>query len=61
MTHRGRLSVLANILGKPYQEIFAEFEENFLPGSVAGDGDVRYLLGFSCDRTTLGGHSCTFR
>src|SRR5207244_4787596 len=50
MTHRGRLSVLANILGKPYQEIFAEFEENFLPGSVAGDGDVRYHLGFSCDR-----------
>jgi 2-oxoglutarate dehydrogenase E1 component len=56
MAHRGRLNVLANILGKPYQEIFAEFEENFLPGSVAGDGDVRYHLGFSCDRTTLGGH-----
>src|SRR5437773_10416 len=56
MTHRGRLNVLANILGKPYQEIFAEFEENFLPGSVAGDGDVRYHLGISCDRTTLGGH-----
>src|SRR5438309_3711865 len=55
MTHRGRLSVLANILGKPYQEIFAEFEENFLPGSVAGDGDVRYHLGISCDRTTLSG------
>jgi 2-oxoglutarate dehydrogenase E1 component len=56
MTHRGRLNVLANILGKPYQEIFAEFEENFLPGSVAGDGDVRYHLGISCDRTSLSGH-----
>src|SRR6266852_3070616 len=56
MAHRGRLNVLANILGKPYQEIFAEFEENFLPGSVAGDGDVRYHLGISCDRTTLSGH-----
>jgi 2-oxoglutarate dehydrogenase E1 component len=55
MTHRGRLNVLANILGKPYQEIFAEFEENFLPGSVAGDGDVRYHLGFSCERTALNG------
>jgi 2-oxoglutarate dehydrogenase E1 component len=55
MTHRGRLNVLANILGKPYQEIFAEFEENFLPGSIEGDGDVKYHLGFSSDRTTVSG------
>jgi 2-oxoglutarate dehydrogenase E1 component len=55
MAHRGRLNVLANILGKPYQEIFAEFEENFLPGSVAGDGDVKYHLGISCDRVTVRG------
>jgi 2-oxoglutarate dehydrogenase E1 component len=51
MTHRGRLNVLANILRKPYQEIFAEFEENFLPASSDGDGDVKYHLGFSGDRT----------
>jgi len=57
MAHRGRLNVLANILGKPYQEIFAEFEENFLPGSVAGDGDVKYHLGISCDRVTLRGEN----
>ena len=50
MAHRGRLNVLANILRKPYEEIFAEFEENFLPDSMDGDGDVKYHLGFSSDR-----------
>jgi 2-oxoglutarate dehydrogenase E1 component len=52
MAHRGRLNVLANVLQKPYQEIFSEFEENYLPFSSAGDGDVKYHLGFSCDRTS---------
>lgn len=55
MAHRGRLNVLANILRKPYQEIFAEFEENYLPDSKDGDGDVKYHLGFSSDRTALCG------
>jgi 2-oxoglutarate dehydrogenase E1 component len=55
MTHRGRLNVLANILRKPYQEIFAEFEENYVPDSRDGDGDVKYHLGFSSDRVTAGG------
>jgi 2-oxoglutarate dehydrogenase E1 component len=55
MAHRGRLNVLANILRKPYTEIFAEFEENFLPESIDGDGDVKYHLGFSSDRTGPGG------
>lgn len=55
MAHRGRLNVLANILRKPYQEIFAEFEENYLPESKDGDGDVKYHLGFSSDRTALCG------
>jgi 2-oxoglutarate dehydrogenase E1 component len=55
MAHRGRLNVLANILRKPYQEIFAEFEENYLPESRDGDGDVKYHLGFSSDRVTAGG------
>ncbi len=50
MAHRGRLNVLANIIGKPYAELFSEFEENFLPNSMAGDGDVKYHLGFSSDR-----------
>ena len=47
MAHRGRLNVLANILRKPYEEIFAEFEDNYLPDSIDGDGDVKYHLGFS--------------
>jgi 2-oxoglutarate dehydrogenase E1 component len=52
MSHRGRLNVLANILGKPYPEIFAEFEDNYLPDSTDGDGDVKYHLGFSSNRVT---------
>jgi 2-oxoglutarate dehydrogenase E1 component len=51
MSHRGRLNVLANILAKPYQEIFAEFED-ILPETTDGDGDVKYHLGFSSDRAT---------
>src|SRR5262249_37707238 len=57
MAHRGRLNVLANILRKPYQEIFAEFEENYLPQSRDGDGDVKYHLGFSSDRVMTNGAS----
>jgi 2-oxoglutarate dehydrogenase E1 component len=55
MAHRGRLNVLANILQKPYKEIFFEFEENYLPNSAAGDGDVKYHVGFSSDRMTSKG------
>ncbi len=56
MAHRGRLNVLANILGKPYKEIFTEFDPHHLPNSMAGDGDVKYHLGFSDDRLTASGH-----
>jgi 2-oxoglutarate dehydrogenase E1 component len=55
MAHRGRLNVLSNILRKPFEEIFAQFEENYLPDSSDGDGDVKYHLGFSGDRTTSRG------
>jgi 2-oxoglutarate dehydrogenase E1 component len=55
MAHRGRLNVLSNFLRKPYQEIFSEFEENYLPESVDGDGDVKYHLGFSSDRVSSKG------
>jgi len=55
MPHRGRLNVLANVLHKPYEYIFAEFEGSFLPSNVQGDGDVKYHLGYSRDHVTAGG------
>ena len=56
MPHRGRLNVLANILHKPYGMIFSEFEGN-MPETVAGDGDVKYHLGFSADHVTQDKHT----
>ena len=47
MAHRGRLNVLANILGKTYGQIFNEFEGNINPELSFGDGDVKYHVGFS--------------
>lgn len=47
MAHRGRLNVLANIMGKTYEEIFNEFEGNIVPDATMGDGDVKYHLGYS--------------
>jgi 2-oxoglutarate dehydrogenase E1 component len=45
MAHRGRLNVLANIVGKSYGQIFREFEGNLDPRTVQGSGDVKYHLG----------------
>ncbi|CCW12418.1 multifunctional oxoglutarate decarboxylase/oxoglutarate dehydrogenase thiamine pyrophosphate-binding subunit/dihydrolipoyllysine-residue succinyltransferase subunit [Rhodococcus aetherivorans] len=45
MPHRGRLNVLANIVGKPYSKIFTEFEGNLNPAAAHGSGDVKYHLG----------------
>ncbi len=47
MAHRGRLNVLANIVGKSYDQIFKEFEGHVDPTSVQGSGDVKYHLGAS--------------
>ncbi len=47
MPHRGRLNVLANIVGKPYAQIFNEFEGNLNPSQAHGSGDVKYHLGAS--------------
>ena len=55
MAHRGRLNVLANILGKDYEFIFNEFAENYVPGSELGDGDVKYHLGYEAIVTTAKG------
>jgi 2-oxoglutarate dehydrogenase E1 component len=50
MTHRGRLTVLANFLKKSYDVIFKEFSENYVSDLVAGDGDVKYHLGYESVR-----------
>jgi 2-oxoglutarate dehydrogenase E1 component len=55
MAHRGRLNVLANVMGMSYEMIFSEFEGNFLPDSVQGDGDVKYHKGYSSDWQTADG------
>src|SRR3982751_5658365 len=51
MSHRGRLNVLANVMGKPYRVIFSEFAGGSAnPEDVGGSGDVKYHLGTSSDR-----------
>jgi 2-oxoglutarate dehydrogenase E1 component len=55
MAHRGRLNVLANILGKDYEFIFNEFAENHVPNSELGDGDVKYHQGYDSIVTTSTG------
>ena len=51
MAHRGRLNVLANVMGKPYTAIFHEFKGgSSTPEEVEGSGDVKYHLGSSSDR-----------
>ncbi len=56
MSHRGRLNVLANILRKSYQDIFAEFEGKEHQESVF-EGDVKYHLGYSSDITSTRGNN----
>lgn len=55
MAHRGRLNVLANIVGKSYAQIFREFEGNLDPKSMHGSGDVKYHLGAQGTFTGLDG------
>ncbi|MDQ3958479.1 MAG: multifunctional oxoglutarate decarboxylase/oxoglutarate dehydrogenase thiamine pyrophosphate-binding subunit/dihydrolipoyllysine-residue succinyltransferase subunit, partial [Actinomycetota bacterium] len=55
MSHRGRLNVLANIVGKPLDQIFNEFEGNIAPDTVQGSGDVKYHLGMTGLFTTRTG------
>ena len=53
MAHRGRLNVLANVLGKPVKEIFAEFRDRAIVSS--GTGDVKYHLGYQGEHATIEG------
>ena len=52
MAHRGRLNILANILGKTYEQIFSEFEGTAKLDQTMGSGDVKYHLGFGSELIT---------
>ena len=53
MAHRGRLNVLANIMGKTYEQIFSEFEGTAKVDQTMGSGDVKYHLGFGSELQTV--------
>jgi 2-oxoglutarate dehydrogenase E1 component len=55
MAHRGRLNVQVNVLQRPYEGIFCEFENNFDPHSIYGAGDVKYHTGYLADIKTASG------
>ncbi len=55
MAHRGRLNILANIMGKTYEQIFSEFEGTGKLDQTMGSGDVKYHMGFGSEITTPGG------
>lgn len=57
MAHRGRLNVLANILGKSYSHIFHEFEDRYVPDLQQASGDVKYHKGFSGTYTAVDGNT----
>ncbi len=59
MAHRGRLNVLANVIGKSYDSIFSEFEDIQDPNSIEGSGDVKYHLGATGKYKTRNGRSIT--
>ncbi|MGH7981537.1 MAG: 2-oxoglutarate dehydrogenase E1 component, partial [Candidatus Udaeobacter sp.] len=61
MAHRGRLNVLANFLRKSLKVIFTEFTENYIPELVAGDGDVKYHLGYHSVRRLASGAEIEIR
>lgn len=60
MAHRGRLNVLTNIMQKPYEQVFNEFEEN-VPTLEFSDGDVKYHMGYSSQIETEDGHRVSLK
>ena len=61
MAHRGRLNILANIMGKTYEQIFSEFEGTATPDTTMGSGDVKYHLGFSSEVETTSGNKINLK
>jgi 2-oxoglutarate dehydrogenase E1 component len=61
MAHRGRLNVLANIMGKTYGQIFTEFEGTADPDLTMGDGDVKYHMGYSSQVDTPSGNQVNLK
>ncbi|MFZ9718638.1 MAG: 2-oxoglutarate dehydrogenase E1 component, partial [Chitinophagaceae bacterium] len=55
MAHRGRLNVLANIMGKTYEQIFSEFEGTASVDQTMGSGDVKYHMGYGSELQTTAG------
>jgi len=53
MAHRGRLNVLANIMGKTYEQIFSEFEGTAKMDQTMGSGDVKYHMGYGSEVQTI--------
>lgn len=61
MAHRGRLNVLANIMGKTYEHIFSEFEGKSTPDQTMGSGDVKYHLGYGSEVETPSGNKISLK
>jgi 2-oxoglutarate dehydrogenase E1 component len=61
MAHRGRLNVLTSILRKPFELLFEQFSENYIPDAVGGDGDVKYHLGYEAVLDTTTGKKIELR
>ena len=55
MAHRGRLNVLCSVMRKSFDQLFEQFSENYVPDTVAGDGDVKYHLGYESILSTSTG------
>jgi len=61
MAHRGRLNVLCSVMLKSFDQLFEQFSENYIPDTVAGDGDVKYHLGYESVLTTTSGRTVEVR
>ena len=61
MAHRGRLNVLCSVMRKSFDQLFEQFSENYIPDSVAGDGDVKYHLGYESVLKTTSGKNVEVR